>query len=675
MSIRVVIAKDLADKEALYGFLFGLWAGEFGREMTGMDPDRRRMKDELDPWAIHFMALDDAGNIAGCIRTNVLSEGRLSPELGASMGQDPLLDAFDPHRITFTSHLAVAPHKRGHTVASRLAGAVIQRMLRAGIEVDISYAALNLVHMYYQLGSRPYLPAFRLPGVGLRQPLIYCPQDLEHLQEVESPTATLVPAESDDDGETALKLRRLFPEFRDPGFDRVSTASLWARMARSGPDDERDEVGLFDGFTPQDLETMAPHVVRQVFQPDQYIYRRGEREPGMGVVISGSLGVALGPDSDHVVAILGPSQPFGELQALGPGERSADIFALERSEVMLLPPDLVDRIGRTDPALGFRLARRMLQVLGQRLVSSNGEMLAVERSSTQPTRPARPAVHAQAPDSSEHAPAQSYAFADFDDHEKEIRRLSLQATVVASLEFPALTAAGMQDGLRVLDLGSGPGVFSTALTRRYRGCTVVGVEPEPALRKTAETLAERHGVAERCSFVQGTAQHIPLPDASVDFTYARLLFQHLSEPELALAEMRRVTRPGGIVCVLDADDGSILIHPPVPRWEPLELAIREVQASMGGDRLVGRKLKGLLASAGLDETMVQQLHVTPQSIGAAAFFDIGFGFKRELLARGGMWDEAAQAVFAQLREHVAKPTTYATYAGFVAHGVVPGSAD
>ena len=281
-------------------------------------------------------------------------------------------------------------------------------------------------------------------------------------------------------------------------------------------------------------------------------------------------------------------------------------------------------------------------------------------------------MHAQAADSAEDAPSQSYAFADFADHEEEIERLSLQATVVASLEFPALEEAGLRDGLTVLDLGSGPGVLSAALTRRFPAVNVVGVEPEPSLRETAEALAVRQGTAERCQFVHGTAQRIPLPADSVDFAYARLLFQHLGEPEIALRELARVVRPGGVVCVMDADDGSIMIHPPVPEWERLEPAIREVQAGMGGDRLVGRKLQGLLAGVGLEGVMVQQLHVTPQSIGAGPFFEIGFGFKRELLSRGSLWDERAQATFEHLKRHVAEPTTYATYAGFVAHGLVPG---
>ena len=164
MAIRVVEARERADKEALYHFLYELWAGEFGRDMTGMDGDSLTMRDELDEWAHHLMALDDAGNIAGCIRCNTLSEGRLPAVLAERLGEEELRRAFSPEHVSFSSHLAVAPHKRGHTVASRLVTAVIQRMLRTGLLVDVSYTALNLVHMYYQLGSRPYAPNFRLDG-------------------------------------------------------------------------------------------------------------------------------------------------------------------------------------------------------------------------------------------------------------------------------------------------------------------------------------------------------------------------------------------------------------------------------------------------------------------------------------------------------------------------------
>ncbi len=664
MPIRVVEAREQADRVALFAFRGEIEAGD------GTDEDPV-VPDALDGWARHFMALDAAGNIAGSIRLNELHQGALGDELQERLGLGELLEDFRSARISYSSKLAIAPHKRGHTVASRLMAAVIQRMLRAELQVDLCSCPLDLVHVYYQLGYRPYLPPFRLPGLGVRQPLALCPRDLGHLREVESPAAHLVPAELDDDGGTALRLRRIFPEFRDPGFDRISTRALWARLARSSLGAGLPGLGLLDEFTPHELEIIAPHVVRQYFMPGQFVYRRGEREPGMGIVLSGSLGVVLADAGNHVLAVLGPSEPFGELQALGPGERSADVQALERSEVLLLPPNFVDRVGRADPELGFRLARRLLQVLGQRLVAANGELLSMGRSAAHPARSRRPGVHAVAPDVSEVAPPECFALDEFASQPDKARALQLQAMAIGTVELPALLGAGLADGQRVLDAGSGAGLFASALLRRLPGCELVGLERDATLRATAQGIAARQGRGERCRFLDASPDAIPLPDDSVDFAYARLLLQHRDDPQAVVDELRRVTRPGGIVCLLDADDDSILVHPRPAGLSLLLERLAEVKRAEGGDRRVGRTLLGLLQQAGLEGCFASLLPVTPGALGVEAFTSIGFGFLPEVLARGGCWDEPAQEAYDQLVRRLAEPGTFASYAGFLAHGLAP----
>jgi CRP-like cAMP-binding protein/SAM-dependent methyltransferase/predicted GNAT family N-acyltransferase len=670
MSIRVVEAREEADKLAVYRFLYELWAGELGRELPGMDPERGVLVDALDAWAHHLMALDGGGNIVGTVRLNELHEGEADPELAERVGLGELLQAFAPEEIGYSSRLAVAPHKRGHTVTSRLVTGLFQRLLGRGVRVDVSCCPLELVSVYYQVGYRPYLPPFRVAGLGLRQPMVLCTLDRGHLLEVESPAAELVPASLDDDGATALALRRLFPEFRDPGFDRVSSRALWARLAR--PTVEREERdGLLEGFAAYELETIAPHVVRQYFLPGQYVYRRGEREPGMGVVLSGSLGVVLGEASSHVLAVLGPSEPFGELQALGPGERSADVVALERSEVLLLPPDFVDRVGRADPELGFRLARRLLGVLGRRLVAANGELLAAGRSSVSPTRSRRPAVYELAPDLSEQAPPEAFVLAELGAGPEEARALSLRAGAVGTLELPALLGAGLEDGQRVLDLAAGAGIFASALLRRFPACTLVGLQPDPRRRALAEGILARQGVAGRCTLVEGEPAAIPLPDDCVDFAYARLVLQQRRDPGAVLAELRRVTRPGGVVCVLDADDGSVILHPPSPAWELLRERLAEVKRGEGGDRGVGRKLFGLLRGCGLRAVHADLLTLTPGAVGPEAFRSIAFDFIPTVLRRGGVWDEESQGAFDALVEQLEDPSSFASSSGFLVHGLVP----
>ena len=97
---------------------------------------------------------------------------------------------------------------------------------------------------------------------------------------------------------------------------------------------------------------------------------------------------------------------------------------------------------------------------------------------------------------------------------------------------------------RVLDVGAGTGKLTQAV--RALGLEVVAVEPDDAMRAHIDGEA-----------LAGTAEQIPLPDASVDAVVAGQAF-HWFDPERALPEMVRVLRPGGPVGLLwnVLDDGT-----------------------------------------------------------------------------------------------------------------------
>jgi len=91
-----------------------------------------------------------------------------------------------------------------------------------------------------------------------------------------------------------------------------------------------------------------------------------------------------------------------------------------------------------------------------------------------------------------------------------------------------------------LDLGSGTGRFAPALAAAFG--PVTGVEPAAAMRRIAEAAAHP-GV----SYLDGSAEAIPLPDRSVDYTLMFLVWHHVRDQARAAAELARVTRPGGTV--------------------------------------------------------------------------------------------------------------------------------
>lgn len=111
--------------------------------------------------------------------------------------------------------------------------------------------------------------------------------------------------------------------------------------------------------------------------------------------------------------------------------------------------------------------------------------------------------------------------------------------------------ADVQEGQRVLDLGSGTGTLTLLLRRAAPAAEVIGVDGDPEVLAIAEAKAEQAGLT--VEFRQGFVQSLPFPDASFDRVVTSLVFHHLTteDKKRALAETRRVLRPGGQLHVLD----------------------------------------------------------------------------------------------------------------------------
>jgi len=99
----------------------------------------------------------------------------------------------------------------------------------------------------------------------------------------------------------------------------------------------------------------------------------------------------------------------------------------------------------------------------------------------------------------------------------------------------------------VLEVAPGPGFLSIELAKR--GLQVSAVD----ISKTFVEIARKNAAAEgvRVRFQLGNAAALPVDDASVDFVACRAAFKNFSEPVKAMAEMRRVLRPGGTAMLMD----------------------------------------------------------------------------------------------------------------------------
>ena len=122
---------------------------------------------------------------------------------------------------------------------------------------------------------------------------------------------------------------------------------------------------------------------------------------------------------------------------------------------------------------------------------------------------------------------------------KTYDRLTGRAT--ARLVVPLLEAAGVEWGMRVLDVACGPGHIAAGAAAR--GAKPVGLD-------TAEGMvAVARARYPEIEFQRGDAERLPFGDASFDAVVAGFVVNHLPRPERALAEFARVVAPGGRVAV------------------------------------------------------------------------------------------------------------------------------
>jgi len=190
----------------------------------------------------------------------------------------------------------------------------------------------------------------------------------------------------------------------------------------------------------------------------------------------------------------------------------------------------------------------------------------------------------------------SYVFGHSDE---EVQRLVRQSRLVNPCTRRFLEQAGISTGMKVLDVGSGPGDVALLLAERVGpGGAVVGVEIDPATLDIARARARVAGY-ENISFIAGDINSVDLDD-DFDAIIGRLILIHLREPAATLRALMQHLRPGGLVAFQDADFTSPAVSiPPSRLSEQLDAWIKEAFRYARLEMQMGLKLYHLFLEAGL----------------------------------------------------------------------------
>ncbi len=117
-------------------------------------------------------------------------------------------------------------------------------------------------------------------------------------------------------------------------------------------------------------------------------------------------------------------------------------------------------------------------------------------------------------------------------------------------------ALALRPGARVLDLATGTGDLGLRVLRDEPSASVVGLDPSVKMLEIGRQKAQRAGLGESFQFIEGDAQALPFEDDSFDGVCIAFGIRNVQDRPKALAEMARVTRPGGKIAILELSEPS-----------------------------------------------------------------------------------------------------------------------
>ena len=161
----------------------------------------------------------------------------------------------------------------------------------------------------------------------------------------------------------------------------------------------------------------------------------------------------------------------------------------------------------------------------------------------------------------------------------------------------------LRPGQSLLDVGCGPGTITADLAQLLAPGRVTALEHTDEALSLARDEIGRRGL-DNVDFMVGDVHDLlDIPDDHYDVVHAHQVLQHVADPLRALTEMRRVTKPGGLVAVRDSDYGGFVWAPEIPELDEWLTLYHRLARAAGGEPDAGRWLLALAHTAGFTDVV------------------------------------------------------------------------
>ncbi len=195
----------------------------------------------------------------------------------------------------------------------------------------------------------------------------------------------------------------------------------------------------------------------------------------------------------------------------------------------------------------------------------------------------------------------------------------------------------INNGYRLLDLGCGPGIDTIPLAQ-FVGPTgqIIGIDIDKEMINIANEKAKEAKVADWVIHKHFEAEYVPYNSNYFDSCHCERLLQHLREPERAISEMIRVTKPNGWIVVSDTDHSTLTIDSPDI---DIEWKMRRFHTELFKSGYIGRQLYRLFRQQNLEDIVVEIFPLFSTEYMLTRYIALLDKTEKEAIATGTITDE------------------------------------
>ena len=228
----------------------------------------------------------------------------------------------------------------------------------------------------------------------------------------------------------------------------------------------------------------------------------------------------------------------------------------------------------------------------------------------------------------------------------------------------------LKPGQRLLDFGCGPGTISVGLATAIAPGELHGVDVEESQIGMARAAAKAGG-HDNATFHVADVTDLPFEDDSFDIAHCHAVLMHVPDTQAALAEVRRVLKPGGIVSAREMFVESSFFEPGHAETLPAWNTFANLLAGNGGHPRMGKELKNALLEAGFTDVRATASFDFFGSTEDVAFFHgfvMDWFYSPEVIGAATKFGLATQEQFDEWREGLDEWKTHPGAIGAIAFG-------